>query len=1040
MEYLKQSTAANIKLGPFLDDTDGKTAETALAIAQVDIRLSKNGEAFAQTNNAAGATHDENGWYGLPLNTTDTGTLGRLRVAVHESGALPCFAEFMVVTANIYDSLCSTDKLEVDLFQMGGVAQSAADLKDFADAGYDPATNKIEACKVNDDMVGTDSAALAATALSNATWTDAKAGYLDHAVSTVDTVVDGIQTDLSNATDGLGALKTLIDTVNTDLSNGTDGLGALKTLIDALNDVSTSDLATALTNIHLDHLLAADYDPASKPGVATALLNEMVENDGGVSRYTANALEQAPSGGTNPNVLIDTTIASVTSQTVLVLTAGSNDDDAYKDQAFVVYDASDNDFPSIRVCNGYAGATRTVTLDSAPDFTIIPGDGAKAFVTAPGTTAPTVGQIRAEMDSNSTRLSAIETDTAGISGDAMRGTDGANTTVPDAAGVAPTAVENRQEMDANSTKMAPSQTLADYKATGFSVPNEYDTVIAALQTDLDSPNQYKADVSALALEATLTAIKGTTFDTATDSLEAVRNRGDAAWVTGGGGTISDILNVQPLIPNAVDLANTATVKISLGLTNMLDDLPSTAEIVPGTITIDRKAIGGTSWANIVSAAACSEAAGLIYYDEVFDSGTGYVAGDTIRVTFKNQRINVAANDYEITGADGWVFHTYIREAMRGTDGAALASVCTETRLAELDAANVPTDIADIPTVAEFNARSLPSADYVVTTDTIAGVTTATNLTNAPTSGDLTATMKTSVKTEADTALSDIHLDHLLAANYDPANKPGTATALLNELVENDSGVSRYTANALEQAPSGTGASAATIADAVWDEAIADHISGTSFGAKNQKVVPSETLADYKATGFNTVVPDAAGVAPTVGEIRTEMEGAGTKLTLALEDTDELQINQGDWATATGFSTHSAANVRTEMDGNSTKMISIETDTQDIQSRIPAALATGRMSSDAVAISGSTDAADKLEASAETIVPATVNDAGASTTVFITDLSSAVDDFYNGRVLIFVDGALAFQATAIEDYNGTTKAVTVVALTAAPANAVGFVVV
>lgn len=44
-----------------------------------------------------------------------------------------------------------------------------------------------------------------------------------------------IQTDLDNATDGLGALKTLIDTVNTDLANGTDGLGALKTLIDTVN-------------------------------------------------------------------------------------------------------------------------------------------------------------------------------------------------------------------------------------------------------------------------------------------------------------------------------------------------------------------------------------------------------------------------------------------------------------------------------------------------------------------------------------------------------------------------------------------------------------------------------------------------------------------------------------------------------------------------------------------------------------------------------------------------------------------------------------
>ena len=49
--------------------------------------------------------------------------------------------------------------------------------------------------------------------------------------------------------------------------------------------------------------------------------------------------------------------------------------------------------------------------------------------------------------------------------------------------------------------------------------------------------------------------------------------------------------------------------------------------------------------------------------------------------------------------------------MRGTDGAALASVCTEARLAELDAVNLPADIADIPTVAEFNARSIVSANY-----------------------------------------------------------------------------------------------------------------------------------------------------------------------------------------------------------------------------------------------------------------------------------------------------------------------------------------
>ena len=48
---------------------------------------------------------------------------------------------------------------------------------------------------------------------------------------------------------------------------------------------------------HLDHLLAVDYDPASKPGTGTALLNEVVESDGGVSRFTTNALENAPGGG-----------------------------------------------------------------------------------------------------------------------------------------------------------------------------------------------------------------------------------------------------------------------------------------------------------------------------------------------------------------------------------------------------------------------------------------------------------------------------------------------------------------------------------------------------------------------------------------------------------------------------------------------------------------------------------------------------------------------------------------------------------------------
>ena len=43
----------------------------------------------------------------------------------------------------------------------------------------------------------------------------------------------------------------------------------------------------------------------------------------------------------------------------------------------------------------------------------------------------------------------------------------------------------------------------NYKATGFAVPNEYDAELTAIQADLNNPDQYKANVSTLALEANI---------------------------------------------------------------------------------------------------------------------------------------------------------------------------------------------------------------------------------------------------------------------------------------------------------------------------------------------------------------------------------------------------------------------------------------------------------------------------------------------------------------------------------------------------------
>lgn len=124
---LKQSTAVDIKVGPFLDSTDGNTAASGLTITQPDIRLAKNGGAFAQKNAAQTLSHEENGWYEVALDTTDTNTLGILTLVIHESGALQVWQQYMVVPANTYDSLVGgTDTLQADVTQAGGSAISAA--------------------------------------------------------------------------------------------------------------------------------------------------------------------------------------------------------------------------------------------------------------------------------------------------------------------------------------------------------------------------------------------------------------------------------------------------------------------------------------------------------------------------------------------------------------------------------------------------------------------------------------------------------------------------------------------------------------------------------------------------------------------------------------------------------------------------------------------------------------------------------------------------------------------------------------------------
>ena len=193
--FLKQSTATTIVLGPFVEDTDGKTAETALTISQADVRLSKNAGTFAQKSDTGSASHMENGHYACSLNTTDTNTLGRLRVAVNESGALPVWLDFSIIPANVYDSLFSTDKLQVhaveidnDLITAAAIADNAITsdqlattaAAEIADAVWDEAASAHNTAGSTGEALNDAAAAggVTASAIADAVWDEVLSGHL----------------------------------------------------------------------------------------------------------------------------------------------------------------------------------------------------------------------------------------------------------------------------------------------------------------------------------------------------------------------------------------------------------------------------------------------------------------------------------------------------------------------------------------------------------------------------------------------------------------------------------------------------------------------------------------------------------------------------------------------------------------------------------------------------------------------------------------------------------------------------------------------
>ena len=268
--FIKQSTAYTFRFVPFVDDTDGKTAETGLTIEDSHLRVSKAGGNFIDKNETTNAAHDEAGFYVVILDTTDTNTVGELQIAAHISGALPVFRTLQVVEEAIYDALFAAS---ADLITKVDAIDTVVDAV-LVDTGttLDGKLNTI------DDFLDTEIAAiLADTNELQADWVNG--GRLD---ALIDTIIAGVNVTTIEGVDATNAIQT--SSSASLIAYNLDHL--MKTAVASNSDMTTEITdGSVLSNIMTKTGDTSDYAYATDSleglaGVWTTALTESYASDG----------------------------------------------------------------------------------------------------------------------------------------------------------------------------------------------------------------------------------------------------------------------------------------------------------------------------------------------------------------------------------------------------------------------------------------------------------------------------------------------------------------------------------------------------------------------------------------------------------------------------------------------------------------------------------------------------------------------------------------------------------------------------------------
>ena len=554
---VRKSTQKEYTIGSLVAVADGFTPVTDFDPTTSDEFniLKANGAAAVDANDATFTdVVDCNGLYDITLTTGHTDTLGQLTLWIRDnSEILPLKVNMRVLTANVWDTLYSTDKFAVDVNEWT----------------LDPHT---VATQFSD--------ALTSTTTAEAIWDATAASYVDAGSM------------------GKAVADVLVDTAAQDTAGEWTTLGdALTTAIGFATPTNiTAGTITTVTTV---------------TGGATSAEVAKIPKSDGTATWNATALaaivtQTASAVAADPNIAL---ILADTGELQALIDVNDN-------LPVIVKDISDGaglveleDFFGTDSGDTYAGAvagsvvkeiadnaavsalTEAGITDAVWDEVIV---GAHDGANAAGALLDTPGDwVTATGFATPTNITAGTITTA------------SNVTLVSANGITATSIANAAidiatyAADANIPKLVWDDPNA--ASGGDATEAKQDIVIAAVKTNAAGTDvaadiiAVKAVVDAVltdtetTLPTTLTSMSGATFNTATHSLEAIRNRGDAAWITGGGGAAS-IAILSTTVVSATDAYEFVLTAVGVASDNVYRGLTITVTDADGDAVEEPAAI------------------------------------------------------------------------------------------------------------------------------------------------------------------------------------------------------------------------------------------------------------------------------------------------------------------------------------------------------------------------------------------------------------------------------------------------------------------